>query len=67
MVENLPAMQEIWLLSLGQGDFSWRREWQPTPVFLLGKSHGQRNMAGYRSWGLKGLWRKQRPLLMPRP
>ena len=23
----------------------WRREWQPTPVFLLGKSHGQRNLA----------------------
>ena len=21
----------------------WRREWQPTPVFLPGKSHGQRN------------------------
>ena len=20
--------------------------WQPTPVFLLGKSHGQRNLAG---------------------
>ena len=25
----------------------WRREWQATPVFLPGKSHGQRNLAGY--------------------
>ena len=25
----------------------WRRKWQHTPVFLPGKSHGQRNLAGY--------------------
>ena len=25
----------------------WRRKWQPSPVFLLGKSHKQRSMAGY--------------------
>ena len=25
----------------------WRRKWQPTPVFFLGESHGQRNFAGY--------------------
>ena len=24
----------------------WRRKWQPTPVFLLGKFHGQRSLAG---------------------
>jgi len=24
----------------------WRRKWQPTPVFLPGESHGQRNLAG---------------------
>ena len=29
----------------------WRREWQPTPVFLPGESHGQRRLAGYRSLG----------------
>ena len=28
----------------------WRRKWQPTPVFLPGKSHGQRSLAGYSSW-----------------
>ena len=31
----------------------WRRKWQPTPVFLPGKYHGQRSLAGYSPWGLK--------------
>ena len=31
----------------------WRRKWQPTPVFLPSISHGQRNLTGYSSWGLK--------------
>ena len=31
----------------------WRRKWQPTPLFLPGKSHGQRNLAGYSPWGCK--------------
>ena len=31
----------------------WRREWQPTPVFLPGESHGQRSLAGYSPWGHK--------------
>ena len=25
----------------------WRREWQPTPVFLPGEYHGQRSLTGY--------------------
>ena len=29
----------------------WRRKWQPTPVFLPGKSKGQRSLAGCRPWG----------------
>ena len=29
----------------------WRRKWQPTPVFLPGKSHGQTRLVGYSSWG----------------
>ena len=33
--------------------FSRRRAWQPTPVFLPGKSHGQRSLAGYSPWGCK--------------
>ena len=30
----------------GLGRFPWRREWQPTPVFLPGESHGQRSLVG---------------------
>ena len=33
----------------------WRRKWQPTPVFLPGKSHRQRSLAGYSPWGHKGV------------
>ena len=29
------------------------RKWQPTPVFLSGKSHGQRSLAVYSPWGRK--------------
>ena len=25
----------------------WRRKWQPTPVSLPGKSHGQRSLGGH--------------------
>jgi len=28
----------------------WRRKWQPIPVFLPGKSNGQRSLAGYSPW-----------------
>ena len=35
------------------GKIPWRRKWQPTPVFLPGKPHGQRSLAGYSSWGCK--------------
>ena len=31
----------------------WRRKWQPIPVFLPGKSHGQRSLAVYHTWGHK--------------
>ena len=33
----------------------WSRRWQPTPVFLPGKFHGQRSLAGYNSQGHKEL------------
>ena len=32
------------------GKIPWRRKWQPTPVFLPGKSHGQRSLVGYNPW-----------------
>jgi len=31
----------------------WRRKWQPTPVSLPGKSHGQRSPVGSSPWGHK--------------
>ena len=33
----------------------WIKKWQTTPVFLFGKSHGQRSLAGYSPWGHKDL------------
>ena len=40
--------------SLGWED-PLEKEMQPTPVFLPGKSHGQRSLVGYRPWGCKDL------------
>ena len=43
----------MWIQSLGQED-PLERKWQPTPVFLPGKSHGLWSMAGYiQSMGLQ--------------
>ena len=41
--KELPAIQET------QEMHVWSRKWQPAPVFLAGKSHGQRSLAGYSS------------------
>ena len=36
------------------GKISWRREWQPTPVFFLpGEFFRQRSLVGYSPWGRK--------------
>ena len=49
-------MQEMWqelrFQSLGQED-PLEKEMQSTPVFLPGKSHRQRSLAGYSPWGHK--------------
>ena len=52
MVKHLPTMWETQVQSLGQ-EVPWRRKWQPTPVFLPGKSHGRRSPVGYSPWGHK--------------
>ena len=50
LVKNLPAMQRLgfdpWVEKI-----PWRRAWQPTPVLLPGKSHGQRSLEGCSPWG----------------
>ena len=38
------------------GKIPWRREWQPTPVFLPEKSHGQGNLVGYSQRGCQRRW-----------
>ena len=37
----------------------WRRKWQPPPVFLPGKVHGQRSLVGYSPWGHKELGKSE--------
>ena len=37
----------------GAEKIPWRRKWQPTPVFLPGKSHRQRSLVGYSPQGYK--------------
>ena len=47
VVRNLPIIKETWVWSLVMGKIPWRRKWQPTPVFLPGKFHGQKSLVGY--------------------
>ena len=35
------------------GKIPWRRKWQTTPIFLLGKSHGKSGLVGYSRWAHK--------------
>ena len=48
-IKNPPTMQETWetQVDLWVGNIPCRRNWQLTPVFLLGKSQGSRSLAGY--------------------
>ena len=55
MVKNSPVnvgdvRDTVSIPGLGR---SWRRKWQSTPVFLPGKSHGQRSLVSYSPWGCK--------------
>ena len=54
MVKNSPAMQETRVRSLGQED-PLEKEMATTPVFLPGKSHGQRSLEDYSPWDHKEL------------
>ena len=57
MIKNLPANAgdmrhsfHTWVEKI-----SWRRAWQPTPLFLPGESHGQRSLVGYSPRGCREL------------
>ena len=53
-VEDVSGGLEKWLWGTCSAFPSiWRRKWQPAPLFLPGKFHGQRSLAGYSPWGLK--------------
>ena len=52
MVKSPPAMQEMDSIP-GLRSSPGRREWISPPGFLLGESHGQRNLAGYSPWDRK--------------
>ena len=54
VVKDPSAVQETWVQSLIR-KIPWGRKWVPTPVFLPGKFHGQRNLAGCSPWGCKEL------------
>ena len=56
-VKNPPAMQEDRRHGLDPwvGKIPVRRKWQPTPLFLPKKSHGQRSLVGHSPWGCKEL------------
>ena len=54
-LKNLPMMQEtqeMWVCSL-VGEDPLEEDMQPTPVFLPGESHGQRNLVGCSLQGRK--------------
>ena len=52
MVKNMPTRRRLrfdpWV-----GKIPWRKEWQPTLVFLPGEFYGQRSLVGCSPWGRK--------------
>ena len=48
----MQGTQEMWV-DPWVGKILWSRKWQSTPVFLPGKSHGQRSLAVYSPQGYK--------------
>ena len=47
------AARETHVIDIVQCLYMWRRQWHPTPVLLLGKSHWRRSLVGYSPWGRK--------------
>ena len=67
VVKNLPdnagdadSIRKLSVVIIQSGSYSvrklsWRRQWQPTSVFLPGKSHGERSLVDYSPWGHREL------------
>ena len=50
VVKNPPANAGDAGLISQVGKIHWKRKWQPTPVFVPGKSCGQSSLVGYRAF-----------------
>ena len=48
---SLPYYRQILYHPSHQGSLYYTMKWQPTPVFMPGKSHGPRSLVGYSPWG----------------
>ena len=57
MVKNTPQCRRCWRCEFDPwvGKITWRRGWQPAPVFLPGEFHGQRSLMSYSPLGCKEL------------
>ena len=53
VVKNPPANAGDVGSILGLGKIPWKRKWQPSPVLLPGKPHGQRSLVGFSPWDRK--------------
>ena len=53
-VKNLPACRR-WGFDPQVRKIPWRKAWQPSPVFLSGKSHGQMSLVSYSPQSCKEL------------
>ena len=50
---NLHTMRETCVQSSKVRKITWKRKWQPTPVFVPEEFHRQRRLTGYCPWGGK--------------
>ena len=53
MVNNPPANEGDTSFDPWVKKIPWSRKWQPTPVVLSGKFHGQTSLVSYSPWGHK--------------
>ena len=53
MVKNPPAVACRHRFDPWVEKIPWRKKWQPTPVFVPGKFHGQRSLVGYSPRGCR--------------
>ena len=58
-IKCLSTMWETWVQSLGR-EVPWRSKWQPTPVLLPRKSHGQRSLVSMGSQRVRHDWATSR-------